>query len=624
MLERIREGSQGFVAKSILGLVIFTFAVSGIGSYINSQADTTFAVVNDVEISQSAFEQAYQNERNRMKSQFGDMVEQLMLDDNYVANFRSSILDRLIIEELQKQEADNLGIRIGDEQIRQAIQEMPEFQQNGQFNYDRYTALLRQAGFQSNEFKEYVRSQMSRTQYVGAVSGSEFILPSEEEAYQTLADQVRSFDMVTISATGLKPSIKPEQAELDSYYLANKYRFQTQAKVAVDYLVIDSAELSAGIEVSEEEIETYYNDSLDMYTQEEQRRLSHILIETGDDADAAKAKLIEVQQELTAGKDFAELAKLYSTDTFSGENGGDLEWIEKGVIGEEFDAAVLTLKNVGDVTDIVETEAGFHLIKMTDLKTAVVQPLSEVKSDILAALKQNKITEIYLDVQTKAVETSFEIADTLKEAAEDSGLELQSTGLLARSQLPAVLQEPSVVGKLFDEDFINESLNSDLIELSNDKSIIVRVNEYEAARQQSLDDVLGQVTAAVVTQKATELANTKAQDILAKLNAGEALTSLGLNIERQDTIGRYEADVNATVRDTVFALAKPADGAKEFSSVTLNNGDAVVISLDSVALNTSETNSEETKQQVESLVSRITAKAYIDALKADADITINM
>ncbi len=624
MLERIREGSQGIVAKSILGLVIFTFAVSGIGSYINSQADTTFAVVNDVEISQSAFEQAYQNERNRMKSQFGDMVEQLMLDDNYVANFRSSILDRLIIEELQKQEADNLGIRIGDEQIRQAIQEMPEFQQNGQFNYDRYTALLRQAGFQSNEFKEYVRSQMSRTQYVGAVSGSEFILPSEEEAYQTLADQVRSFDMVTISATGLKPSIKPEQAELDSYYLANKYRFQTQAKVAVDYLVIDSAELSAGIEVSEEEIETYYNDSLDMYTQEEQRRLSHILIETGDDADAAKAKLIEVQQELTAGKDFAELAKLYSTDTFSGENGGDLEWIEKGVIGEEFDAAVLTLKNVGDVTDIVETEAGFHLIKMTDLKLGVVQPLSEVKSDILAALKQNKITEIYLDVQTKAVETSFEIADTLKEAAEDSGLELQSTGLLARSQLPAVLQEPSVVGKLFDEDFINESLNSDLIELSNDKSIIVRVNEYEAARQQSLDDVLGQVTAAVVTQKATELANTKAQDILAKLNAGEALTSLGLNIERQDTIGRYEADVNATVRDTVFALAKPADGAKEFSSVTLNNGDAVVISLDSVALNTSETNSEETKQQVESLVSRITAKAYIDALKADADITINM
>jgi len=624
MLERIREGSQGIVAKSILGLVIFTFAISGIGSYINSQADTAFAVVNDVEITQSVFEQSYQNERSRMKSQFGDMVEQLMLDENYVANFRKSILDRLVIEELQRQEAENLGVRVGDEQIRIAIQQMPEFQQAGQFNFDRYTALLRQAGFKSNEFKEYVRAQMSRTQYVGAVSGSEFILPSEEKAYQTLADQVRSFDMVTISATGLKPSIKVEQAELDSYYAANKYRFQTQPKVAAEYLVIDSAELSADIDVSEQEIETYYNDSIAMYTQEAQRRLSHILIEAGDDADAAKAKLVEVQQELKAGKDFAELAKLYSEDTFSGENGGDLEWLEKGVIGDEFDAAVATLKNVGDVTDIVETDAGFHLIKMTDFKPAVVQPLVEVKDDILAALKQNKITEIYLDVQTKAVETSFEIADTLADAAEVSGVKLQSTGLLPRTQLPAVLLEPSVVNKLFDEDFINESLNSELIELSNDKSVIVRVNEYEAARQQSLDDVLGQVTAAVVTQKATDLAKTKAQDLLTKLNAGEALSSLGMNVERQDNIGRYDTNVDVTVRDTVFALAKPMEGSKELSSVTLNNGDAVVISLDSVALKASDSDEETAKQQVEALVSRITAKAYIEALKADADIKINL
>jgi peptidyl-prolyl cis-trans isomerase D len=625
MLERIREGSQGIVAKSILGLVILTFAVSGIGSYINSQADTTLAVVNDVEIGQAAFEQSYQNERARMKSQFGDMVEQLMLDDNYVANFRRSILDRLVVEELQRQEADNLGVRVGDDQIRNAIREMPECQQAGQFNNDRYIALLRQAGFQPNEFREYIREQMSRTQYVGAVSGSEFILPSEEKAYQTLADQIRSFDMVTISAAGLRPSIKPEQAELDSFYNANKYRFQTQPKVAVEYLVIDVAELTADIDVSDQEIETYYNESIAMYTQEEQRRLSHILIETGDDATAAKAKLVEVQTELNAGKDFAELAKQYSADTFSAENGGDLEWVGTGVMDAAFDEAVLTLNKVGDVTDIVETDFGFHLIKLTDFKAAIVQPLAEVKADILASLKQNKITEIYLDVQTKAVETSFEIADSLVDAAEVSGVKLQTTGLLPRGQLPAVLNDQKVTSKLFDEDFINEGLNSELIELSDEKSVIVRVNEYEAAKQQSLDDVINEVTAAVVAQKAKDLADTKAQDILTKLNAGEALSSLGLNVERQDNIGRYETSVDVTVRDAVFALAKPSEGTKELTSVTLNNGDAVVISLDSVALKSTDDAVENTtKQQVESLVSRITSKAYIDALKANADIQINM
>ena len=623
MLERIREGSQGIVAKSILGLVILTFAVSGIGSYINSQADTALAVVNDVEIGQSAFEQAYQSERNRMQSQYGEMIEQLMLDDNYVANFRKGVLERLIIEELQRQEANDLGIRVGDEQIRTAIRQMPEFQQDGQFDNDRYLALLRQAGFQPKEFKEYVREQMSRTQYVGAVSGSEFVLPSEEKVYKELSEQVRSFDMVTISAAGLRPSIKPEQADLDAFYAANKYRYQTQPKVAVDYLVIDSAELTADIDVSEQEVEAYYNDSIAAYTQEAQRRLSHILLE-GDNTAAIKAKLVEIQEKLNAGEDFAELAKQFSTDTFSSENGGDLEWVEPGVMGDDFDLAAAELVNVGDVTDVVETEYGYHLIKLTDFKAAVVQPLSEVKDDILASLKQNKITEIYLDAQTRAVETSYEIADTLIDAAEVSGLKMQSTGLLSRAQLPDILLDPKVTDKLFDEEFINEGLNSDLIELNDEKSIIVRVNEYEAAKQQSLDDVLANVTGAVVAQQATELADVKATEILAKLNAGEALSSLGLNVESQTDVARYETKVDVTVRDKVFALAKPVDGTKEFSTVSLNNGDAVVISLNSVSQKASEGAEDTTKQQVEALVTRITAKAYIDTLKAAADIEINL
>lgn len=623
MLERIREGSQGIVAKSILGLVILTFAVSGIGSYINSQADTALAVVNDVEIGQSAFDQAYQSERNRMQSQYGEMIEQLLLDDNYVANFRKGVLERLIIEELQRQEANNLGVRVGDEQIRNAIRAMPEFQQDGQFNNDRYLALLRQAGFQPKGFKEYVREQMSRTQYVGAVSGSEFVLPSEQKIYKELTEQVRSFDMVTISAAGLRPSIKPEQADLDAFYAANKYRYLTQPKVAVDYLVIDSAELSADIDVSEQEVEDYYNDSIAGYTQEAQRRLSHILLD-GDDTAAIKATLVEIQEKLNAGEDFAELAKQYSTDTFSSENGGDLEWVDAGVMGDEFDEAAAKLSKVGDVTDVVETEYGFHLIKMTDFKAAVVQPLVEVKDEILASLKQNKITDIYLDAQNRAVETSYQIADTLVDAAEDSGLKMQSTGLLSRAQLPAILLDQKVTDKLFDEEFINEGLNSDLIVLNDDKSIIVRVNEYEPAKQQPLDDVVASVTASVVAQQARELANVKAEEILAKLNAGEALSSLELNVERQTDVARYETKVDVTVRDTVFALAKPVDGAKELTSVTLNNGDAVVISLNSVAQKASEAAEDTTKQQVEALVTRITAKAYIDALKATADIEINI
>lgn len=622
MLERIREGSQGIVAKSILGLVILTFAISGIGSYIGSQADTALATVNDVEIGQSAFENAYQTERARMEKQYGQMFEQLLADENYVASFRKNILDRLVVEELQKQSAKDLGVRVGDEQIRKAILEMPEFQQNGVFNNDTYLALLRQAGFQPSQFREYIREQMSRSQYLNGVFSTEFVLPNEEAAFNTLINQTRSFELVTFSVADLKAEINPEQAELESYYQSNKLSFQTEEKVAVEYVLIDSALLANDVVIADQDIENYYNENIGDYTQEEKRKLSHILVELGDDADAAKARIEEVQAKLTSGEDFAALAPTYSDDTFSAENGGDLDWVESGVMGEEFDKAAFALTTVGDITDVIETEFGYHLVKLTELQAAVVKPFAEVKSDIKSVLVENKVVELYIEAQTKAVEIAFEVADTLQDAAEEAGLTMQTTELLSRSQLTGVLAQAPVVSQLFDSEFIAEGINSDIIELSDEKSILVRVTDHQASQQQSLDDVITSVTEAVVSEKARSLAQEKANTALTRANAGESFSAQSLNVKSHSDIARTDRSFDSNVMDVVFSSAKPIEGKVEYAMTTLLNGDAAVVSVNKVG-QTSVVNNN-ANAQLRSLVDSITTKAYIEAIKANADITINL
>ena len=620
MLERIREGSQGIVAKSILGLVILTFAISGIGSYISNQANTAFAVVNGVEITQSSFEGAYQNERARMEQQFGAMFEQLLADESYVANFRSNVLDRLVVEELQKQSAGALGVRVGDDQVREAILNMAEFQQNGVFNNDVYLALLRQAGYQPAQFREYMREQMARTQYSNAVFSTDFVLPNEVKAFNDLNNQTRSFDQVTFSVESLKSEISPEQADLDSYYAANKLSYQTEEQIAVEYLVIDGAKLASDVAVTQEELDTFYNENIDNYTEAEKRRLSHILIEVGDDEAAAKTAIEQAQADLNLGKSFEEVAKSASNDTFSAENGGDLDWVEPGVMGEKFDEAAFALVNIGDVSGVVETDFGFHLIKLTELQPSVVTAFADVKEEIEQTLKSNKSAELYIEAQTNALEVSFEMPDSLEDAAQAAGIELQQTNLLPRSQLTNELTEPQVMSQLFDQEFIAEGINSDLIELNDEKSILVRVIEYKAPEQQSLEQVKDLVTSAVVTQQAQALAKSKAEDVLTKVKAGESFVSQGVSTTRNDALVRTDRSVDARMLEAVFSLPKPAQGLVEYDSVELINGDFAVVALDVVAQKTAEQNQAEA--QLNNLFARIASQAYVNALKATADIEI--
>ena len=480
MLERIREGSQGVTAKVILGLVILTFAFAGIGGYFGNSGAAPVAVVNGEEISRQAFEQKYQNNRARMEQQFGNMFATLAADENYMRNFREGVLDQLVSEQLQTQMADEIGLYTSDEKIIDTIRNMPEFQVDGQFDNDRYRMVLRQVGYQVPAFRDYLRVENTRRQISQALMSSDFFLDGEVNNQEKLNKQARDIEYVVFKHIDFKDQVEISDADKKAYYEANLDQYETQEKVSLQYVELNIEDIMKTIPVADDEVEKYYQDNIGLYRNNvPRRRASHILIEFGDDEDAAKAKAESLLAKVKGGEDFAEVAKTDSMDTFSAENGGDLDWFEQGVMDDAFDAAVFALANVNDVSEVVRTDSGFHIIKLTGDEPESFKPFEEVKTEVADAIKRNQAMDIFTEKQEDLTNLSFEVPETLEDAAEAIGANVQETALFARFAAPPVVNFPQVVAKVFESDFIEEKLNSEVFEVKTDHLMVVRVKQYE-------------------------------------------------------------------------------------------------------------------------------------------------
>ncbi|OKY25364.1 SurA N-terminal domain-containing protein [Thalassotalea sp. PP2-459] len=625
MLENIRENSQGLVAKIILGFIILTFAVAGIGSYTNS-VDTSIAEVNGVKISQASFDKAFQQQRANMAQQYGEMFETLASDASYMANFRNSIVDNLINQELIDQASNDLSIRVSDEQIKKTIREMPAFQVEGEFDNNRYLAVINQNGFyQSSDFRDYLRVEMTRRQLSQALVATEFSLPFQEKQVMALQNQKRDLRYAIISAEQFIDSVSVTDEEISQYYQANQARYQNAEKVKVDYITIDVNEIAKNITVSDQELQDYYQSNIANYRQEEQRRVSHILIENEDDEAAAIAKIEDIQTRLANGEEFAALAEELSADVFSGENGGDLEWIERGAMDEAFDDAAFALTEVGEVSDVVETDFGLHLIKLTALEDEKVKPFSDVVEELRVTVSQDKAQDKYFELQQRAAELSFEVPDSLEDAAGAINVNVQTSDWLTKNSNTAPFDNPKAIEAAFSSLVLEERLNSDIIEVSDSLAIVLRVNEYQAANVKPLDEVKATISETLTAQKAQTQAQTAAEELLASIRNEEAvdeqLAASQTSFEQQADVARYGSNLDANLVREAFKLPHPKGDTVSATTVSLTTGDYAVVNV--TAVNESE-EAETTPRLAEQLTQQLAQSgyaSYVEALKAEAKIT---
>ncbi|TLX45506.1 peptidylprolyl isomerase [Pseudoalteromonas phenolica] len=625
MLEKIREGSQGLAAKIILGLVILSFALAGIGGYLGQTTEQPVAEVNGVQISQTEFSRAFENERARLEQQFGEYFAQIAADPNYMAQIRNGVIDRLVQQELQNQLALQLGLRVSDEQVKQAIVEMPYFQVAGQFNNDAYLRAIRQMNFQPDTFREFLREEMTRTQLVSAVAGSDFVLPGELQQTAALQQQTRNIDYVVLTKEKMKSQVSVSDEEVNDYYQLNQQQFMAPEQVAVQYLELKADDIALDTPVTDEDVRAYYEESKSQYLEEEKRRVAHILIDNSEDDAAAEEKASAILAELKAGADFATLAEEKSDDIVSAELGGDLDWIERDVMEPAFEDAAFALTNIGDFTDVVATEFGYHIIKLTDLQAQVEKPFEEVAAELRAELEKNAKLDLFYQKQTEVAELAFEVADTLEDASLAAGVELKTTELVSRMMLPAPLNSPAVSTTIFTPELLEDKVNSEVLEVAPEHFVVVRVTEHVAAATKLLEAVKEQIVSTLTNEKASSLLAEYSENLFTEFKAGKALQEIATaettEVSTEAALQRQSYSVAPAIVKEVFALPHPSENGKVESLVTLNNGDVALVQLNSVT--TPEITAELDAQQKQGITMSAINKnylAFVSALESKAEV----
>ncbi|MDO6707132.1 peptidylprolyl isomerase [Photobacterium sp. 1_MG-2023] len=624
MMERMREGVSSIWVKIILALIILSFVLTGVGGYLASSDQPAAAKIDGEEISQAQFEQAYQNERNRMQSQLGDYFTTLMGDPGYVQQFRRSVLDRLVNDALIEQRANALGLRISDDQVKQAIRAMPEFQRDGQFDNDAYNAILRRSRFTPDQFAEYMRTDLLRQQLLTAIQSSDFALSHEVAQLQQLEQQQREVRSLTLDLETFKKGAEISEEDSLAYYEEHAEQFMRPEQVKVSYIELSADTLKQTIEVNEEALETFYQESLAKYTTPEQRRVRLILIQ-GDDAQA-KEKADAILAELKDGADFATLAQTKSEDTFSAKQGGDLGWYDRGVMDAPLDEALFALKNKGDISDVVKSELGYHIIQLEDVKAPHAKPLADVRDELLADLRDQNTAEAFYNLKAKLDKIAFDESKSLEPAAKAINGKVQTTDFFSLEEADGVLATPAVLQALNSPEVRDDSHNSELIDLGAEHVIVVRVDDYRPEELLAFEDVSDQVHEILAAERGEAAAEKLADDMLVALRKGDhtLLENNDLSFSEPEKLSRRGND--PVLVEKAFSMPKPDAGQTVFDMTHDQQGNVVIIALDKVTepeLDAVKAN-DPLADQLAQMNAQQDVMALLDVLRADAKVTYSV
>jgi peptidyl-prolyl cis-trans isomerase D len=619
MLEKIREGSQGVVAKTILVLVILSFAFAGVSSYLGSNTGVPAAIVNGEEVSASELENAFQNERSRIEQQLGEMFNALAADDNYMNGIKQGVLDRLVADKLIDQAANKLGLRVSDEQIKKAIIEEPAFQTDGKFDNDRYLAVLRQLGYQTTSFRTMMRVDMTRRQLLNALVGSEFVLDGEAKQLAQVQGQTRDIRYLVVDSTPFLSTVSVSDEEAQTYYDANVIQFMSPEKVSLEYVELNAADMAQNSQTTDEEVQAYYDEHQSQYQTPEKRLAAHIFVAATDDESADKAKADAIAAKLNNGEDFAEVAKADSDDQLSAEQGGQLDWFEQGVMDPAFDEALFALQQ-GKVSPVVKSEFGYHIIKLLDIQASQATSFADVKAKIVAQLQEKKALDVFYGLQSKLADTSYEIPDTLSETAQAVGGKVQTTALFSRDNVPAQFNNPEFIKAAFSDQVLASGMNSDVIELAPNHVVVIRMKQHTMAGTMPFADVKAGISDRLKQDKANETAREKAAEFMAQLKAGNDTLS-GATLTALPKLGRFNQDIDQAITDKAFKIAAPAANSVTIDTAALATGYAVIV-VDKVneaeGINDNLINT--LKQRLAPQYSEADYRAVIATLKADAEI----
>jgi len=579
MLGAIRKKSKGWVAYLIVGIISVPFALFGIQQYIGGSSNSAIAIVDGEDIALTTYYQELNTQQRNLQQQLGSSYSAEI--DNAL---RQSLIDSLINEKLLENFTNSMKLVTLDEEVRSLIQSNPIFQVDGVFSEDRYLQILRLNNFTPLAYELEQSKSMSFDQIKRNLNNSAFLSTVQIEQLNDLSAQQRDVSFIAINTAKYRDQIVVSQDQISEFFDNNKSNFIEGRKVQVDFVELSIDNIEQQVDPDDETLRELYIENKELYTNPEQRRAQHILLENESNA-------IFILKEIEEGGDFSELARMHSKDITTSDEGGDLGFFERELMVPEFDKAVFGM-SVGDISDVVQTDYGYHIIKLNEIQSATLQSFEEVEEQLLALHKKNVNQKVLYDLQEELANLAYE--ESIDVVSDQLDLELQTSNFFSEYSTE---YDEVFVSTAFSDIVLNDGENSDVIELSSDRFVVMSLANQKSERQKELDEVEEQIVDILRNQGAKNMIDELAQTISSSLTSGDDVQVKALmaenNLEWND-VGWITRDSQLPfdVTSKVYKLSKPNAGEHNYHSQSADANTTLVIDLKAVKLSDEVINNE--------------------------------
>lgn len=616
MLELIRERSKGVMAWIIIILIIIPFALWGIDQFNKGDRAQVSAKVNGEPINAYEVDRAFDNIKRQYQENFGDMYQSLVKEDV----LRQQVIDDLVQRSAVDQQLHHEGFAMSDQLLSQIIQSQQVFQDKGVFSLQRYEEVLKNNGFTKDRFEQAQRQFMLRQQLESMVSSSEVIGPAELKVLANLESQEREIAYLRVDYRPFLAKAQVNDEQVRAYYDQHSSEFRAPEQVSVDYIELSVEQLAKNLTVSDDQVRAYYQEHPEKIQLPEKRNVRHILIRSDKGEDAAKdaqakEKIESILAQLKQGADFAALAKQYSEDPGSATKGGELGFFQRGDMVPEFEEGAFALAKPGDISPIIHSSYGYHILQLVAIEPAKTPSFEEAKDILTQELKLELAQKAYNEQLEQLKTLTFEQDDSLTPAAEKLGLKVQTSASMTRQNGEGVFAAPQVIDAAFSDKVIKDHLNSAVIEAQMGEAIVMHVHQYDKSHDRTLDEVKADIVAQLKHQQAVEQAKAEAEQLLKAVQNQQqnpaALTKEGITWKDKQWLSR-NADVPNEILSTAFTMPKPTADHPSWIVHSLASGDSVVIGFSAVRVDKEK--AEQAQKDLTAAAQQVFADAELEAL----------
>ena len=616
MLQSFRDNLKGVAAGILVAVLAIPFALYGVDSlFLSDSAVEAAATVNGERITELRIQQAVTNERSRILSE-NEGLDPALLNDELI---RPQVLQRLIGNKVIAQAASDQGMGVSSKTIAETLLSVEAFQTAGKFDQQLYQFTIRNQGYTSATFNQALKEDFLNQQFINGVVTSGFVTDLDLQNLASVTEQKRDYYYLTLPVQPIYDAIDLSDEEISVYYDQNKPGYQTEEQMVVEYIELSADILSAQVVVTDEQVKTRFDEEIASSEQGTSRRAAHILL-----SDPSEERLAELQGKLSQGEDFAELAKEYSEDFGSSAFGGDLGFSSGDTFPEAFEDALAELE-INQVSEPVKTESGIHFIKLLEIQEQQFELASESQR-IRDELRQGQAGALLVEKLEMLKELSFN-AESLAEVAEDLELESQVSQPFSRAGGAGIASYPAVLNASFSPEVMEDNYASEVLDLGQDRYIVIKMKEHIPSRQKELSEVREQLVQILKQERAQAEIADRGVVLKQRIEAGASIEDVakeaGLEWQVVLDAQRNSGNLSSEVRNAVFRLPAPS-GEPVIEGFYTRNGDYVVVSLTEITEGKIDSLSEEQRASIEfstlATNSRRELQAYQNHLLAGSDI----